>query len=145
MDQQKTLFDSLLSRIKNTPVVAALLVIGTIVIGLAAFTDAAQKLLALSGPFASTPALSKEAKVLLKETASDPSGLLLFEHFGASVDLHPASGVSLFTDKGDHYAMTQWESAIQELIKAGLLVVRDSRGEVFEITKKGYDTAKSAK
>jgi flagellar hook assembly protein FlgD len=45
MDQQKTLFDKFLSRIKNNPVVAVLLVIGTIVITTATFTDATQKIL----------------------------------------------------------------------------------------------------
>jgi hypothetical protein len=32
--------------------------------------------------------LSAEAKTLLTEAAQDPSGLILFERFGASVDLH---------------------------------------------------------
>ena len=45
MSQRKTLFDKFLSRIKNNPVVAALLVVGTIVIAAATFTDAAQKIL----------------------------------------------------------------------------------------------------
>ena len=88
----------------------------------------------------STVTLSKEAMSLLKESASDPSGLVLFEYYGASVDLH-TNGISFFTDKADHRALAVWESALQELVKADLLVARGDRGEVFEITKKGYDVA----
>ena len=85
--------------------------------------------------------LSKEAKILLKESALDPSGLVLFERYGAGVDLH-TNGKSLLTSKQDHHALAVWESALQELVKEGLLVARGERGEVFEITKKGYDVAK---
>jgi hypothetical protein len=46
MSQKKTLFDKFLSRIKNNPVAATILVIGTIVIATSTFTDAAQKILA---------------------------------------------------------------------------------------------------
>jgi hypothetical protein len=91
-------------------------------------------------PTPSPPALSNEARILLKEAALDPSGLVLFERFGAGVDLH-TNGVSLLTSKADHHALAVWESALQELIKASLLVTRDERGEVFEITKQGYDVA----
>src|SRR6266568_4506165 len=45
MNRKKTLFDKFLSRIKNNPVVATLLVIGTIVVAVSTFTDAAQKIL----------------------------------------------------------------------------------------------------
>ena len=85
--------------------------------------------------------LSNEAKVLLKAAALDPGGIVVFERFGEGVDLHTANGVSLFTDKADHHALAAWESALQQLIKNDLLVARGDRGEVFEITKSGYDLA----
>jgi hypothetical protein len=47
MDQQQTRFDKLLARIKNNPVIASLLVVGTIVIAASTFTDSAQKILGL--------------------------------------------------------------------------------------------------
>jgi hypothetical protein len=94
----------------------------------------------ISTPVAATAALSNEAKMLLDEASRDPGGLVLFERYGASVDLH-ANGKSFLTDKYDHRALAAWESAIQELIKDELLVARGDRGEVFEITKKGYDVA----
>lgn len=91
-------------------------------------------------PDPSKATLSQEAKIILTHAAADPSGLVLFERYGASVDLH-SNDVSLFTDKGDHRALATWESAIQELIKQELLVALGDRDELFEITKKGYDVA----
>lgn len=95
-----------------------------------------------SQPVASIATLSKEAKILLKEAALDPGGSVLFERFGTGVDLH-SNGKSLLTG-WDHRAIAVWESAIQELIKEDLLVARGDRGEVFEITKKGYEVAERA-
>ncbi|WIT10271.1 hypothetical protein PFX98_15255 [Paucibacter sediminis] len=94
----------------------------------------------LPGVGAPAPVLSKEARSLLVATASDPSGYLLYEKFGASVDLH-TNGASLFTDKSDHRALATWESALKELADQGLLVAHGERGEVYEITRKGYEAA----
>ena len=91
-------------------------------------------------PAPAQAALSREAKTLLQGAAQDPGGLVLFERYGASVDLH-TNGVSLLTSKEDHRAMATWESALQELVRDGLLVAHGERGEVFEITKKGYEVA----
>ena len=71
--------------------------------------------------------LSDEARTLLQGAASDPSGLVLFERYGAGVDLH-TNGVSLLTDKQDHRALASWESALAELVERGLLVPRGERG-----------------
>ena len=94
-------------------------------------------------PITGQPAvpLSKEAKILLKGAAADPSGLVMFERFGASVDLH-TNGESLFTDKADHQAQATWEAALEELVKAGLFVDDGGKGEIYEITKKGYEESK---
>jgi hypothetical protein len=89
-------------------------------------------------PPGSATALSKEAKILLEGAAADPSGLVLFDRFGASVDLQ-TNGKSLFTDKADHQALATWEAALEELVKAGLFVNRGGEGQIYEITKKGYD------
>jgi hypothetical protein len=47
MNEPKTLVDRVYSRIKNHPAVASLIILGTIVIGLSTFTDAAKNLLGL--------------------------------------------------------------------------------------------------
>ena len=119
-----------------------LLFLGVIGFGAAMFlasTDASKS----PRPGASKITLSKEAKVLLKGAALDPGGLVLYEHYGAGVDLH-TNGTSLLTSKEDHRAIAVWESALQELVNDGLLIERGDSGEVFEITKKGYDVARLA-
>jgi hypothetical protein len=115
--------------------VFVLLFLGVIGFGVAMFR------VSPDSPIQPQTALSKEAKILLKEAALDPSGLVLFERYGAGVDLH-TNGVSLLTSKEDHRALAVWESALDELVKDGLLVARGDRREVFEITKKGYEVAK---
>lgn len=85
-------------------------------------------------------ALSKEARSLLVAVAADPSGRILYEKYGAGVDLH-ANGVSFLTDKADHRAVATWEAALKELVDGGLLIAHGDRGEVYEITRKGYDAA----
>lgn len=112
-----------------------LLFLGVIAFGAAMFRASHDS------PTSASAALSNEAQILLREVAADPSGLVLFERYGASVDLH-TNGVSLLTSKEDHRALALWESALQELLRDGLLISRGERGEVFEITKQGYDAAK---
>ena len=116
-----------------------LLFLGVMGFGVAMFRVSADVPIAQQ-PVASKAELSQEAKTILTHAAADPSGLVLFERFGASVDLH-SNGVSLFTDKGDHRDLVTWEYAIEELVKQELLVALGDRNEMFEITKKGYDAA----
>lgn len=111
-----------------------LLFFGVIAFGVAMFR------VSHDSPAPEPAALSSEARILLKEAAEDPSGLVLFERYGAGVDLH-TNGVSLLTSKEDHRALALWESALQELVRDGLLTAQGERGEVFEITKQGYDAA----
>jgi len=84
--------------------------------------------------------LSEEAKTLLKGAAADPGGQISFERYGEGVDLH-TNGVSLLTSKADHRAVATWESALQELVDRGMLVALGDRGEMFEITRQGYEAA----
>ena len=114
-----------------------LLFVGVIAFGVAMFRVSNDS----ATPAAAPAALSKEAKTLLTGVAADPGGLILFERFGASVDLH-TNGVSLLTSKDDHRAVATWESALKELQASGLLIAKGERGEVFEITRQGYDAAK---
>jgi hypothetical protein len=108
-------------------------------LGVAGF-GVAMFLASADAPVARRAALSSEAQALLREAARDPGGLVLFERYGAGVDLH-TNGVSLLTDRSDHRVLVAWESAVQELVDRGLLVMRGDRGEVFEITRDGYDVA----
>ena len=115
-----------------------LLFIGVIAFGIAMFR------VSDDSPIAPPVALSKEARTLLQKVAQDPSGQILFERYGASVDLH-TNGESLFSSKEDHRALAAWESALQELVRDGLLTAHGDPGEVFVITKRGYDAAEHLK
>ena len=119
-----------------------LLFAGVIGFGIAMFRASDSNLPPASSLGAPTGILSKEARTMLEGAASDPAGYVLYEKFGAGVDLH-TNGVSLLTDKFDHRAVATWESALQELVDRGLLAARGDRGEVYEITRKGYDAAAS--
>lgn len=117
-----------------------LLFLGVLGFGIAMFRASAGVAVAAE-PVSTVAPLSEEAKALLKGAAADPSGLVLFERFGASVDLH-TNGVSLLTSKADHQVMVTWEAALQELVTRGLFVDRGGHGEIFELTKAGYEAAK---
>lgn len=93
------------------------------------------------GPQAAPQAdLSKEAKTLLAHAARDPGGLVLYEKFGAGVDLH-TNGVSLVTRKDDHRELARWEAALEQLTRQGLLKARGTAGEIWEVTDQGYTFA----
>jgi hypothetical protein len=84
-------------------------------------------------------ALSKEATLLLKEAVSDPAGIVMLLRHGGGTDLE-VNGKNLISDQGRR-ALATWESALQELVDAQLLAARGESGEVFEITKQGYEAA----
>jgi len=85
--------------------------------------------------------LSKEAAFLLKEAAADPHGVvMLLRHLGGT-DLQ-ANGKNLITDRSRR-AVATWEAALRELVDEELLVQRGHKGEVFEVTKKGYEVAEN--
>ena len=119
-----------------------LLFAGVIAFGVAMFRASDANPAPASSAVAAKGGLSKEARTLLIDAASDPGGYVMYEKFGASVDLH-TNGVSLLTDKFDHRAVATWESALQELVDRGLLAARGDRGEVYEITSTGYEAAAS--
>ena len=89
---------------------------------------------------ASVPPLSSEARRLIAAAAADAGGTVLYEKFGEGVDLH-TNGESILTNKADHREVATWEAALQELTDRGLLVERGKSGEIYEITKKGYEAA----
>jgi hypothetical protein len=120
--------------------VFVLLFVGVAAFGVAVFRASGAG--AAVAPTAHDEALSKEARALLRGAAVDPSGLVIYEQYGAGVDLH-TNGISYLTDKADHEAVANWEAALQELVKAGYLTDRGGHGEVFEITKAGYERAKT--
>lgn len=85
--------------------------------------------------------LSKEARLLLKEAATDPSGtVMLIRHLGGT-DLQTNSK-NLIAEQSRRSVAT-WEAALQELLDAALLIKRGIKGEIFEVTKAGYEVAEN--
>lgn len=85
--------------------------------------------------------LSKEAALLLKEAAADPHGVVMLLHHLGGTDLQ-ANGKNLITDRSRRTAAT-WESALRERVDEELLIGRGHKGQVFEVTKKGYEVAEN--
>jgi hypothetical protein len=85
--------------------------------------------------------LSKEAKVILKEAAEDPSGVVMFMRYIGGTDLQ-TNGKTLISGN-NRREIALWEDALRQLVDDGLLVERGSKGEYFELTKSGYEAAEN--
>ena len=85
------------------------------------------------------PPLSDEAKVLLKEASMDCHGSILHVRNMGGTDIQ-TNGKNLITSQ-DRRHVSKWEAALQELLGADLIVARGYKGEIFEVTDKGYQIA----
>jgi hypothetical protein len=85
------------------------------------------------------PGLSEEGKRLLLEAVQDRNGQVLMLHtvMGLVVRTHEKNMVA----GRDARTQATWEAAVRELCNAGLLVGRGVKGEVFGVTKLGYQVA----
>jgi len=85
------------------------------------------------------PRLSKEAKVLLKEASMDNHGTILHVRYLGGTDIQ-TNGKNLIT-KQERRHVAKWEAALQELSIENLIVARGHKGEVFEVSDKGFKIA----
>ena len=46
-----------------------------------------------------------------------------------------------FADSKDRRSIARWEAALEQLLSEGLIVERGYKGELFEMTAKGYEVA----
>jgi len=87
--------------------------------------------------------LSAEAKELLVAAAADSSGhIMSFSSLGGK---HIQANGQRFGDPSNPRSSALWEAALQELVSLGYVVPRGAKGEVFQITKSGYDRADDIK
>lgn len=85
------------------------------------------------------PQLSKEAIELLKEAVQDDTGSILFlRNFNGPV-LQTNNRNLISSDNPRERAA--WEAAIAELKSAGFIVVGNKQGNIYDVTKAGYDAA----
>lgn len=86
-----------------------------------------------------SPALSKEAKILLKEASLDPHGVILHMGYIGGTEIQ-VNGKNVIGD-GGRREVALWEAALEQLQNQGLLRSRGGKGQVYELTDQGYRVA----
>ena len=87
----------------------------------------------------SIPNLSREAQVLLKEASQDSAGHILKIRTMGGFFVQ-TNGKNMVTDRSPK-TQAIWEGAIRDLQNYGLIEDRGHKGEVFGITREGYEIA----
>ena len=85
------------------------------------------------------PALSPEARVLLKEASQDSGGTIIHARYMSGTVIQ-TNGKNLIPSN-DRREIAKWEQALEELKSKNLVVARGNKGEVFEMTDLGYRIA----
>lgn len=83
------------------------------------------------------PKLSNEAMQLIKEAASDPSGEIM-KISDITCELIIQGGSTHMNENASQRENARWIAALDELVKAGLIVQKDTKGEEFCVTDAGY-------
>ena len=82
--------------------------------------------------------LSREAIIALKEAAMANGHITSLRHLGgASVQ----AGRKVLNEGSDRRSQAKWEGALRELTSLGLIRDNGYKGEIFEVTREGYDVA----
>lgn len=90
-------------------------------------------------PSAPLPRLSEEARQLLIEAAKSSDGTIIFMKFIGGVRLN-TNGKEFITDRNPKIRAI-WEGALEDLLREGLVIDRGHKGEIFAVTRDGYDMA----
>ncbi len=85
------------------------------------------------------PRLSREAQTLLKEAVQDHGGTVLCVRVLGGVMIQ--TNGKAFGELGNPRTQALWEGAIGELQSLGLIKDRGHKGEVFSVTREGYEIA----
>lgn len=85
------------------------------------------------------PALTSEARVLLKETSQDPAGIIIHAQYIGGTAIQ-TNGKNLIPSD-ERREVARWEDALEQLRSNRLIDDRGHKGEVFEITNLGYQIA----
>lgn len=90
-------------------------------------------------PRAKLPELSQEARVLLKEASQDGDGAILHVQYIEGTAIQ-TNGKNFILSQGRR-EVAKWEGALQQLKSYDLVVDREDKGELFEITNFGFQIA----
>jgi len=85
------------------------------------------------------PALSPEARILLKEASQDSGGTIIHAKYIGGTAIQ-TNGKNLIPSN-ERREVAKWEQALEKLRSQDLVVDRGDKGEVFEITNLGYQVA----
>ena len=83
--------------------------------------------------------LSDEAKRLLTEAAKDGNGTIIHMRYIGGEAIQ-TNGIN-FADSKDRRSIARWEAALEQLQSEELIIARGYKGEMFEMTDKGYEVA----
>jgi hypothetical protein len=84
--------------------------------------------------------LTTEAAELLTEATSNDRGILALRTLGG---FHVQAGNRSFGIQGDSRSEATWQAALEELVRRGFIRDRGHKGEVFGVTKEGFEFADS--
>ena len=90
-------------------------------------------------PIADPIQLSEDARELLVEATKDASGVIYKTQTFSGLNVE-TNGRN-FVKMGKSRSAARWEHAIQDLLDQGLVGDRKGKGEVFEVTHKGFEVA----
>ncbi len=85
------------------------------------------------------PALSSEARILLKEASLDAYGTILYIRYmdGTTIQTNGKNVIP----SNERREIAKWEQALAELTDKELVVARGHKGEMFEVSNLGYQIA----
>ena len=90
-------------------------------------------------PRADLPQLSEDACELLVEAAKDKWGMIRKVRTMGGLSI--ATGSKRFSEMGTVRSEARWEQAIQELLDQDIVVDQNGKGQVFNVTHKGFEVA----
>jgi len=89
------------------------------------------------------PSLTDEAKQLLREASEDGNGTVLCVRTMGGT--HVQTNNKQLAETGNARSEAKWVGGVDELVGCGLLKDRGHKGEVFGLTREGYDVAERLK
>lgn len=85
------------------------------------------------------PQLGAESRILLKEASQDPHGVIIHARFIGGTSIQ-TNGKDLIPSDARR-DVAKWEGALEELMRADLIVARGHKGEMFQVSNLGYQIA----
>jgi hypothetical protein len=84
------------------------------------------------------PELTREAQELLREAVAGDGDVMVIHWMGGSA---VQANKKNFVEGGNPRSQAIWEGAVQELVNEGLLDPVGYKGEIFRVTRRGYEVA----